>query len=78
MAEANYGTLVYVFDGDDVRIDTANVTARFDSRKAGVDKEVAVSNMALIGTHAESYELIMPSATTATIVPKKLVIRRRE
>ncbi len=72
---ASYGTLLTVFEGDDVRIDTTQAIALFDNRNAGVNKEATAVNIKLVGTHSEAYELVMPKAT-ATITPKALSVRR--
>jgi hypothetical protein len=51
--------------GDDVTLDTANVTGTFDTKDVGSDKTVVVSGLVLAGNDAGNYVLTAPTSTAS-------------
>ncbi len=66
-------TLVTVFSGDAVTLNTAAAKGVFASKVIGTNKTVTVSGLTLGGTSSNNYALTQPTAT-ASIMPRTLVI----
>ena len=66
-------TLVTVFSGDTVTLDTSAAKGAFASKAVGTNKTVAVSGLVLGGVSSNNYALTQPT-TTANITTRTLVI----
>lgn len=58
-----------IADGDDVTLDTSNITMTVEDANAGENKPVTVEGYALSGDDSKNYELLMPKYVTVTIHP---------
>ena len=64
---SNYGTLSGIVPGDDVVLDTTNITATFASSNADNDITVSISGIALSGEDANNYTISSSATTTANV-----------
>jgi trimeric autotransporter adhesin len=55
--------------GDDVKINAADVSAKFVSKSVGNDKTILVAGYKLSGLDANNYNVLQPSGLTADILP---------
>lgn len=65
-------TLNGVINGDQVTLQTNNVTAAFATANAGANIPVSVSGLSLAGTGSTNYVLQQPTGLTANITPAPL------
>jgi hypothetical protein len=71
--DSGSATLVGVFAGDTVTLNTSGATATFASKDAGTGIAVAISGLTLAGSQAGDYALTQPAAT-ANITPATLTV----
>ncbi|MEH3104251.1 MAG: YDG domain-containing protein [Sphingomonas phyllosphaerae] len=68
------GGSVQPLGGDDVRLNTSAVDARFADKNAGSGKAVRVSGLTLTGTDALNYEVLAPTNLVGEIEPARLAV----
>ncbi len=65
-------SLVGVFDGEDVSIDSSAYSANFDTKNVGTDKAITVTGVALSGTDAGNYTVAQPAGLTADVTARAI------
>lgn len=66
-ADITSAVLTGVVEGDDVSLDTTDLTASFADTSLGTNKPVTISGYALTGTKAGNYTLLQPTGITGSI-----------
>lgn len=60
--------------GDSITVDSSNVSATFDNKNQGSDKDITISGLTITGDNSDQYNVIMPSGVHGTINPKSITV----
>lgn len=61
--------------GDSFTVDSSNVSATFDTKNQGSDKDITISGLTITGDNSDQYNIIMPSGVKGTINPKSITVK---
>lgn len=61
--------------GDSFTVDSSNVSATFDTKNQGSDKDITISGLTIKGDNSDQYNIIMPSGVKGTINPKSITVK---
>ena len=61
--------------GDSFTFDSSNVSATFDTKNQGSDKDITISGLTITGDNSDQYNIIMPSGVKGTINPKSITVK---
>lgn len=60
---------------DSFTVDSSNVSATFDTKNQGSDKDITISGLTITGDNSDQYNVIMPSGVKGTINPKSITVK---
>ena len=60
--------------GDSFTVDSSNVSATFDTKNQGSDKDITISGLTITGANSDQYNVIMPSGVHGKINPKSITV----
>ncbi len=60
---------------DSFTVDSSNVSATFDTKNQGSDKDITISGLTITGDNSDQYNIIMPSGVKGTINPKSITVK---
>lgn len=60
--------------GDSFTVDSSNVSATFDTKNQGSDKNITISGLTITGANSDQYNVIMPSGVHGKINPKSITV----
>ena len=60
--------------GDSITVDSSNVSATFDTKNQGSDKDITISGLTITGDNSDQYNVIMPNGVKGTINPKSITV----
>ena len=58
-----------------ITVDSSNVSATFDNKNQGSDKDITISGLTITGDNSDQYNVIMPSGVKGTINPKSITVK---
>lgn len=61
--------------GDSITVDSSNVSATFDTKNQGSDKDITISGLTITGDNSDQYNVIMPNGVKGTINPKSITVK---
>lgn len=61
--------------GDSFTVDSSNVSATFDTKNQGSDKDITISGLTITGDNSDQYNVIMPSVVKGTIKKKVITVK---
>lgn len=61
--------------GDSFTVDSSNVSATFDTKNQGSDKDITISGLTITGDNSDQYNIIMPSGVKGTIKKKVITVK---
>ena len=61
--------------GDSFTVDSSNVSATFDTKNQGSDKDITISGLTITGDNSDQYNVIMPSGVQGKINPKSIIVK---
>ena len=59
---------------DSFTVDSSNVSATFDTKNQGSDKDITISGLTITGDNSDQYNVIMPSGVHGKINPKSITV----
>ena len=59
---------------DSITVDSSNVSATFDTKNQGSDKDITISGLTITGANSDQYNVIMPSGVHGKINPKSITV----
>ena len=59
---------------DSITVDSSNVSATFDTKNQGSDKDITISGLTITGDNSDQYNVIMPSGVKGKINPKSITV----
>ena len=59
---------------DSLTVDSSNVSATFDTKNQGSDKDITISGLTITGDNSDQYNVIMPSGVHGKINPKSITV----
>ena len=59
---------------DSITVDSSNVSATFDNKNQGSDKDITISGLTITGDNSDQYNVIMPRGVKGTINPKSITV----
>lgn len=60
---------------DGVTVISSNVSATFDTKNQGSDKDITISGLTITGDNSDQYNVIMPSGVKGKINPKSITVK---
>ena len=60
---------------DSFTVDSSNVSATFDTKNQGSDKDITISGLTITGDNSDQYNVIMPSGVKGTIKKKVITVK---
>ena len=63
---------------DSFTVDSSNVSATFDTKNQGSDKDITISGLTITGDNSDQYNVIMPSGVKGTIKKKVITVSRKQ
>lgn len=60
---------------DSFTVDSSNVSATFDTKNQGSDKDITISGLTITGDNSDQYNVIMPSGVKGKINPKSITVK---
>ena len=60
---------------DSLTVDSSNVSATFDTKNQGSDKDITISGLTITGDNSDQYNVIMPSGVKGTIKKKVITVK---
>lgn len=60
--------------GDSITVDSSNVSATFDNKNQGSDKDITISGLTITGDNSDQYNVIMPSGVQGKINSKSITV----
>lgn len=60
---------------DSFTVDSSNVSATFDTKNQGSDKDITISGLTITGDNSDQYNVIMPSGVKGTIEKKVITVK---
>lgn len=60
---------------DGVIVISSNVSATFDTKNQGSDKDITISGLTITGDNSDQYNVIMPSGVKGKINPKSITVK---
>lgn len=61
--------------GDSITVDSSNVSATFDTKNQGSDKDITISGLTITGDNSDQYNVIMPNGVKGTIKKKVITVK---